>query len=80
MYSYNFFSVNHKDESVWEEVEDGLRVRRVGVSNLRITKVRGSDGGRYRCVASAPGLSNSTAEVTLNIYCKYMYKNPFLPM
>ncbi|XP_048750128.2 protogenin-like isoform X2 [Ostrea edulis] len=59
--------VNLEDESRWEPIEDRPRVRRVGVSNLKITKVMDTDGGLYRCVASGPGFANSNAEVTLNI-------------
>ncbi|XP_062585320.1 protogenin-like [Saccostrea cucullata] len=69
--------VNIDDQTKEEPVEDGLRVRRVGVGNLKFTTVVETDGGLYRCVASAPGFNNSTALVKLNVnYPPTLVKTP----
>ncbi|XP_061185116.1 protogenin-like [Saccostrea echinata] len=69
--------VNMDDQSKGESVEDGHRVRQVGMGNLKFTKVIETDSGLYRCVAAAPGFNNSSALVTLRVsYPPTLLKTP----
>nr|XP_022306507.1 protogenin-like [Crassostrea virginica] len=54
--------------TIVEPVEDGFRVRRIGLGNLKFTKVMESDQGVYRCLAvSTKNRRNNSGQTILNV-------------
>ena len=61
--------------TIVEPVEDGFRVRRIGLGNLKFTKVMESDQGVYRCLAvSTKNRRNNSGQTILNVNCKFTSK------